>query len=131
MLTISQNSKIRNACNNRSTDTKLRKSQLSKIIWSGGFLATLLGYLAGPIIKMAIPQAKTVLLPLWVTTEASAACTLILKKLHGRGTPNKIVIILAISSKKMNEIIKIMKPLEDLNLTIDGISEAVKDDIKE
>ena len=56
---------------------------------------------------------------------------MILKKLHGRGTPNKIVIILAISSKKMNEIIKIMKPLEDLNLTIDGISEAVKDDIKE
>ena len=31
----------------------------------------------------------------------------------------------------MNEVIKIMKPLEDLNLTINGICKEVKDDITE
>ena len=41
-----------------STDLKLSKAQISKIIQSGGFLGSLLNKLTGPLIKVAIPLAK-------------------------------------------------------------------------
>ena len=41
-----------------STDLKLSKAQISKIIQSGGFLGSLLSKLAGPLMKVAIPSAK-------------------------------------------------------------------------
>ena len=51
--------KIRNALNsNMSTNLKLSKAQISKIIQSGGFLGSLLSKLAGPLMKVAIPLAK-------------------------------------------------------------------------
>ena len=37
---------------------------LSKMIQSGGFLGNLLGKLAGPLMKVAMPLAKTVLAPI-------------------------------------------------------------------
>ena len=54
-----------------STDLKLFKAQISKIIQSGGFLGSLLSKLAGPLIKVAIPLAKNVIAPLGVTAAAS------------------------------------------------------------
>ena len=49
LLTTRQKAKVRNAFNNnRSTDLKLSKAQVSKIIQSGGCLASLLSKLAGP-----------------------------------------------------------------------------------
>ena len=48
LLTTRQKTKLRNAFNNMSTDLKLSKAQISKIIQSGGFLASLLSKLAGP-----------------------------------------------------------------------------------
>ena len=60
-----------------STDLKLSKGQISKIIQSGGFFGRLLGSLlkAGlPLIKNVIkPLAKNVLIPLGLTAAASAA----------------------------------------------------------
>ena len=50
-----------------STDLKLSKAQISKIIQSGRFLGSLLSKLAGPLIKVAIPLAKNVLAPLGIT----------------------------------------------------------------
>ena len=44
-----------------STELKLSKAQISKIIQSGGFLGSLLSTLAGPLMKVAIPLAKNVL----------------------------------------------------------------------
>ena len=41
-----------------STDIKLSKAQISKIIQSGGFSGSLLSKLAGPLIKIAVPLAK-------------------------------------------------------------------------
>ena len=58
--------------NNISTDLKLSKAQISKIIQSGGFLGSLLSKLAGPLIKAAIPLAKIILAPLGITAAASA-----------------------------------------------------------
>ena len=45
--------------NNMSTDLKLSKAQISKIIQSGGFLGSLLSKLAGPLMKVTLPLAKT------------------------------------------------------------------------
>ena len=55
-----------------STDLKLCKAQISKIIQSGGFLGALLSKLAGPLMKVAIPLAKIFLAPLGITGAVSA-----------------------------------------------------------
>ena len=48
LLTTRQKTKLRNSFNNNmSTDLKLAKAQISKIIQSGGFL----GRLLGPLLK--------------------------------------------------------------------------------
>ena len=44
-----------------STDLKLSKAQISKIIQSGGFLGSLLSTLTGPLMKIAVPLAKNIL----------------------------------------------------------------------
>ena len=60
-----------------STDIKLSKTQLSKMIQSGGILGKLLGPLLKtgvPLMKIVIqPLAKSVLIPLGLTAAASAA----------------------------------------------------------
>ena len=70
--------------NNLSTDIKLSKTQLSKMMQSGGFLGRLLGPLLKtglPLIKNVIkPLAKSVLIPLGLTAAASAADAGIHKK---------------------------------------------------
>ena len=81
LLTTRQKAKLRNAFkNNASTDIKLSKAQISKIIQSGGFLGSLLSKLAGPLMKVAIPLAKNVLAPLGITAAASAIDAGIQKK---------------------------------------------------
>ena len=70
--------------NNSAADIKLSKTQLSKMIQSGGFLNRLLGPLLKtglPLIKDVIkPLAKSVLIPLGLTAAASAADAGIHKK---------------------------------------------------
>ena len=81
LLTTRQKTKLRNAFNNNmSTDLKLSKAQISKIIQSGGFLGSLLSKLARPLMKVAIPLAKNVLAPLAITAAASAVDARIQKK---------------------------------------------------
>ena len=81
LLATRQKIKLRNAFNNNnSTDLKLFKSRISKIIQSGEFLGSLLSKLAGPLIKVAIPLAKNVLAPLGITAAASAIDAGIQKK---------------------------------------------------
>ena len=73
LLTTTQKTKVRNAfINNMSTDLKLSKAQISKIIQSGIFLRSFLSKIAGPLMKIAIPLAKNVLVPLGITAAASA-----------------------------------------------------------
>ena len=81
LLTTRQKTKLRNAFNNNmSTDLKLSKAQISKIIQSGGFLGSLLSKLAGPLMKVAVPLAKNILAPLGITAAASAIDAGIQKK---------------------------------------------------
>ena len=63
-----------------STDIKLSRAQISKIIQSGGFLRALLSKLAGPLMKVAVPLAKNILAPLEIATVASAIDAGIQKK---------------------------------------------------
>ena len=52
-LTTRQKTKLRNAFNNNtSTNIKLSKTQIAKIVQSGGFLGSLLSKLAGPLMKV-------------------------------------------------------------------------------
>ena len=78
LLTDRQVSSIRKAfSNNSSVDIKFSKTQLSKMIQSGGFLGRLLGPLLKtglPLISNVIkPLAKCVLIPLGLIAAASAA----------------------------------------------------------
>ena len=61
LLTTRQKTKPRNPFNNNmSTDIKLSKAQISKIIQSGGFLGSLLSKLVGSLMKVAVPLAKNI-----------------------------------------------------------------------
>ena len=73
LLTNRQVANIRKAfANHSSIDIKLSKAELSKMIQSGGFLGNLLGKLAGPLMKVAMPLAKNVLAPLELSAAMSA-----------------------------------------------------------
>ena len=73
LLTNRQVANIRKAfAKNTSTDIKLSKTQLSKMIQSGGFLGNSFGKLAGPLMKVAMPLAKNVLAPLGLSAAMSA-----------------------------------------------------------
>ena len=67
---------------------KLSKTQLSKMIQSGGFLGRLLGLLSKtglPLMKNVIkPLAKSILIPLGVTAAASAEDAVIHKNSYYR-----------------------------------------------
>ena len=81
LLAARQKTKLRNAfTNNMSTDLKLSKAQIFKIIQSGGFLRLLLNKLAGLLMKVEIPLAKNVLALLGITAAASAIDAGIQKK---------------------------------------------------
>ena len=61
LLTIRQRTKLRNEFNdNMSTDIKLSKAQVSKIIQLLGFLRSLLSTLADSLMKVAAPLAKNI-----------------------------------------------------------------------
>ena len=73
LLTTTQRTKLTNAFNSKmSTDMKLSKDQISKLIQSWGFLRLLLSKLAAPLMKVIVPLAKNILAPLRITAVASA-----------------------------------------------------------
>ena len=85
LLTNRQIANTRKAfAKNTSTDIKLSKTQLSKMIQSRGFLGRLLGPLLKtglPLIKSVIkPLAKSALIPFGLTAAALAADARIHKK---------------------------------------------------
>ena len=134
LLTNRQVANIRKAfANHSSTDIKLSKTQLSKMIQSGGFLGRLLGPLLKtglPLMKSVIkPLAKSVLIPLGLTAAASAADAGIHKKILGSGNNNNTTLI--ISNDEMDDILKIVKSLEDSGVLLKGVSETIQHEAKE
>ena len=116
--------------NNSSVDIKISKTHLSKMIQSGGFL----GRLLGPLLKTGLsliknvitPLAESVLIPLGLTAGASAADAGIHKKILGSGNTTLII-----SNKDMEDLIKIVKSLEDSGLLLKKVNESVQNEIKE
>ena len=126
LLTTGQKAKLRNAFNNNmSTDLILPKAQISKIIQSGGFLASL-SKLAGPLMKLAVPLAKNILTPLKIAAAASATDAGIQKKIHGSGATTLII-----SNKEINCIMKIVQAFEDSNILSKGVIKTIKIETKE
>ena len=93
LLTTRQKAKLRHAFNNNmSTDLKLSKAQLFKIIQSGGFFGSLFSKFAGSLMKVGIPLAKRALDPLGITAAASAIEAGFQKrKILGSGTTALII----------------------------------------
>ena len=127
LLTNRQVANIRKAfVKNTSIDIKLSKTQLSKMIQSGEFLGNLLGKLAGPLMKVAMQLAKNVLAPLGLSAAMSSIDGSIKKKMFGSGTTTLII-----SNDEMNDILKIVKSLEDSGLLLKGVSETIQHEAKE
>ena len=120
LLTLQSYSKL------LSADIKLSKTLLSKMTQSGGFLDRLLAPLLKtglPLIKSVIkPLAKSVSVPLGLTAAASAADAGIHKKILGSGRRHSSSSAshnarkLIISNDEIEDIIKIVKSLEDSGL---------------
>ena len=80
-----------------------------------------------PLMKNVLtPLAKNILLPFGLSAGMSAADAAIQKKIYGSGTT-----ALIISNEEMEDIMKIVKSLEELGLLIKGISEKIKNETKE
>ena len=101
------------------------------MIQSGGFLDRLFG----PLLKIGLPPitnvikqlTKSVLIPLGLTAAASAADAGIHKKILGSGNSTTLII----SNDEMEDMIKIVKSLEDSSLLLKGVTETVQNEVKE
>ena len=88
---------------------------MHKITQSGEFL----GRLLGPLLKTGLPLignvlkplAKSVLIPLGLTAAAVATDATIHKKMFGSGVTTSII-----SNEEMNDIMKIVKSLQEAGL---------------
>ena len=127
LLTTRQKRKLRNEFNNSmSTDLKLSKAQILKIIKSGEFLGSLLSKVAGPLMKVAIPLAKNFLAPLRITAADSVIDAGIQKKMHGSGTTTLIT-----SNEKINDVMKIVQTHEDSKILLKGVTKTIKNETRE
>ena len=130
LLTNTQISKPRKTfANNSSANTKLSKTQLHKIGQSGGFL----GRILEPLLKTGLPLmenvlrplAKSVLILLGLTAEASAIDRAIHKKIFQSRTATLIIL-----NEEMNDMMKIVKSPKESGLLIKGISKTIKSEAK-
>ena len=96
------------------------------MIQSRGFLGRLLGPLLKiglPLMKCVIqPLAKSVLIPLGLTTVASAADAGIHKTNLGSGHNTTLTIL----NDEVEGILKIAKSLEESGILLKGVSETIK-----
>ena len=115
--------------NSSSTDIKLSKIQLSKMIQSGGFL----GRLPAPLLKTGLPLmknvvkllGKTFLIPLGLTAATSAADAERHNNILGSGTRTLII-----SDDETEDFIKIVISLKDSGILLKGVSETIHNEAK-
>ena len=81
-----------------------------------------------PLIKNVIkPLDKSVLIPLGLNTAASAADAGIHKKILGSWNATTLIM----SNNEVDDIIKIVKSLEDSSLLLKGVTQTVQNEVKE
>ena len=128
--------------NNMSTDIKLSIAKLSKMIQLGGFFRGMLisfdkvGKVLGKkkITDLAIPLARENL-PGLISNLASNATLNVIDRFRRKISEKRPVIAekgftLFILNEDINDIIRIIKSLEDSSVLIDGVTETVKDETK-
>ena len=125
LLTNRKTLSLRKAFNNHtSADIKFSKARLTKM-QKGGFLKFLM-----PLLKSGLPLLKSVVKTLGIpdlTAAASATDAAINKKLLGSGDHTTLII----SNDDMQDLLKIVKSLEDSGILLNGITETVKNEVKE
>ena len=72
------------------------------------------------------PLPESILIPLGLTVVVSATDAAIHKKIFGSGFTTLII-----SNEEMEDILKIVKSLEDSGLLIKGVSKTIKSEAKE
>ena len=102
---------------------------MQKLKQPRGFIGRLSGLLLKtglPLIGNVLnPLARSVLIPLGLTAAASATDAAVHKKF---GSGNTTLII---SNEEMNDIMKIVKALEESGLLVKGVSKTIKNEAKE
>ena len=91
----------------------------------GGFLKFL-----ATLLKSGLPLLKSVIKPLGMLGLAAAASTTdaaIHKKVLGSGNHTRLII----SNDDMQDLLKIIKSLENSGVLLDGITETVKNEVEE
>ena len=91
-------------------------------------------WLPGPLLKTGLrliknlikPLAKKVLIPLGSTATSSVADLGIHKKILGSGNATTLII----SNDEIEDIIKIVKSLEDSVLLLKGLTETIRNEVK-
>ena len=121
LLTNRQILSLRKAvANHTSVDVKLSKAQLTKM-QKGGFLKFLM-----PLLKSGLPLLKSVVKPmgmLGLTAAASTTDAAINKKILGSRNHTTLII----SNDDMQDLLKIVKSLEDSGILLAEITETVID----
>ena len=119
--------------NNSSVDIKVFQTHISGYLkkkkQSGGFVDRFLGLL----LKTSLPSMKNLLTPLpksvlisWgLTLSASSDDATIQKKTHGSGTT------LIILNKEMEDIMNVVKSLEESGLLMKDVSKTIENEAKE
>ena len=116
-------------------NTKTRKAQIYKIVQSGGVLGSLLGKRISKLGKkvvsdLIIPFARDSLLGL-ISNITSNAINKFERKIREKGAVRADKgFSLFISIEDLDDIIKIMKSLEDLGVLVDGVTEPIKHEMK-
>ena len=124
LLTNRQVAYIRKAfANHTSSDIKFSKPQLNK--WQKNGFLRFLAFL----LKSGLLLLKSAIKPLGVlglTAAASATDTTTNKNILGSGGHTTLMI----SNGDMQDLLKLVKSLEDSGLLLDGITETVKNELK-
>ena len=125
LLINRQTLSLRKAFNNHtSAGIKFSKAQLTKM-QKGGFLKLLM-----PLLKSRLPLLKSAVKPvgmLGLMAAASATDAAINKKILGSGNQTTLII----SNDDMQDLLKIVKSLKNSSILLNGITETVKNEVKE
>ena len=123
-LTQTQINRLREKImDNISTDIKLSKIQINKVLKEWGNLGKLLMGFLPKLIKPAISLGQNILAPLGLIAAMSATDDTIQKKMYRSG--NTTVII---SDNDINDMVKIVKALEDSDVLLKGITTTIKNE---
>ena len=109
--------------NNMSTDIKLSKVQINRIIKQGGNLGKLLMSFLPKLIKPAISLGKTTLALPGLSAAMSATDAAIQKKMCGCGNTTLII-----SNDDLDDLIKIVTALEEHDILLKGTTKIIKNE---